>query len=124
MDNEPTDFDLHEGWEISPHPEHLTLRSISPPDFAYPVESARAEIQVLPVDSTDLVFSVAPGDGLEVPDRWVETRPRPRYEKTDSEGTPTDENSPDPRKRSLPTPNETMPPGGPQPNRRSGSDLR
>ena len=63
---------------------------------------------MLPVTSTDLVFSVAPGNEPNVPDRQGETRPRPRYEESDSEGT-SSENSPDLGKES---------------SRRSDDDIR
>ena len=77
---------------------------------------------MLPVTSTDLVFSVAPENEPNMPDRQGEARPRPSYEETDSEGTLRSENTPDFGKGSLSTYNDPTPSGEPQPSRRSDND--
>jgi len=67
---------------------------------------------VLPVTSADLAFSVASGGEPDVPERHGETRPRPRYEEADSEGTLTNEDTPDTGKKALSTLNDpALPPG-------------
>jgi len=85
-------------------------------------ESARTGNRLLPVTSTGLVFSVTTGNEPNVPDRQGETRPRPRYEETDWEGTSKSENTPNLGMRSLSVPNHPTPPGEPQPSRQSDND--
>lgn len=77
---------------------------------------------MLPVTSADLVFSAAPGNEPEMFDRQGETRPGPRYEETDLEGTLRSGDTPDFGKGSLSIPDDPTPPGESQPNRRLDSD--
>ena len=75
---------------------------------------------MLPVTSGDLVFSVAPENEPNVPDRQGEVRPRFRYEETDPERT--SRSTPDLKKGSLSIPNDPTPPGEPQPSRQLDDD--
>ena len=65
---------------------------------------------MLPVASTDLVFSVASGGEPDAPGGRGETGPEPGHEKTDSEDRLGNENTPDMGKRPLSTLNDSMPP--------------
>ena len=69
---------------------------------------------MLPVNSAELKFSVASGGEPEVPERRGETRPRPRYEEADTEGTLRNEDTLDMGKKSLSTLNDPAPPSGTQ----------